>query len=274
MKRRPPQRHTAQRQETRSVASMKQASEVRDPQRSISTAELAAILQRCGVLEFVAHTLSQPRCKPPPAALKRRTWPMGAFKGQKLTAASACGPTEHQPRARRTLSPTPLTSCQPPPPSFAEMNTPSSPSTAPAAPSYFDQASRTSSSPALPQLLPLHTKLRQGNQKAIAGPKGLLIGALQNSLRIRSHNIQKKHADAFALHQLSQGVGVQVLQELNESPTVPTHSLFGGHSIKYFYNIPKNQNANGTEIFFSRPGPRTPSGMPFITPKAGCVPRT
>ena len=183
MKRRPPQRHTAQRQETRSVASMKQASEVRDPQRSIPTAGLAAILQRCGFLEFVAHTLSQPRCKPPPAALKRRTWPMGAFKGQKLTAASACGPTEHQLRARRTLSPTPLTSCQPPPPSFAEMNTPSSPSTAPAAPSYFDQASLTSSSPALPQLLPLHPKLRQGNQKSIAG----LRSPDRGTTRLTSH---------------------------------------------------------------------------------------
>ena len=64
------------------------------------------------------------------------------------------------------------------------------------------------------------------------------------------------------LQQLSQGVGVQLLQELSEPPTVLTHSLFGSHSVKNFHNIPKNQNANGTA-----------SGMPFITPKAGCVPQ-
>ena len=52
------------------------------------------------------------------------------------------------------------------------------------------------------------------------------------------------------LHQLSQEVGVQLLQELKEPPTVPTHSLFGCHSIKYFDNIPRNQSTNGTAIVF------------------------
>ena len=54
------------------------------------------------------------------------------------------------------------------------------------------------------------------------------------------------------LHQLSQGVGVQLLQGLNEPPTVPTHSPFGGRSIRCFYNIPKKQNTHGTAIVFSR----------------------
>ena len=53
------------------------------------------------------------------------------------------------------------------------------------------------------------------------------------------------------VHQLSQGVGVKLLQELNKLPTVPPHSLFGRPSIKYFYNIPKNQSANRMAIVFS-----------------------
>ena len=115
-----------------------QASEVPDPQRSISTPRGAAILKRFGVPEFVARTLSQPRGKPPTPAVKRRTWSMGASKRQRLTAGSACEVTEHQPRARRIMKSTPLTSCHRPAPLIPEMNTPPSRSTPPAAPSYFD----------------------------------------------------------------------------------------------------------------------------------------
>ena len=166
-------------------------------------------------------------------------------------AALACEANEHQPRAMRIVNPTPLTLCLPPPPSFAEINEPPSPSTAPAAPSYFDQASPTPSSPALRQLLPLPPKTAPSQAKGYRRSKGLPTKALQESLHIQRQNIGKKHPDAFVLHQLSQGVGVQILQELNEPPTVPTPSVFGGYSIKYFYNIPKKQTANGAAIVFS-----------------------
>ena len=158
------------------VASLTQAGKMRDPQRSISTAERAAILQRFGVPKFVARTLSQPRCKPPPPALSRCTLAMGASKRQRLTAPSACEAAECKLRAGQIANPTPLTSCNPPPPSFTEMNTPSSPARRhrPSASSCLDQASPTPSSPALPQLLPLPPKTAPRQSKGHRRSKILL----------------------------------------------------------------------------------------------------
>ena len=92
---------------------------------------------------------------------------------------------------------------------------------------------------------------RVQKSKGYRRSKQLYLGLPSEALRVGIHNIQKKQPDPFILHNLSCGVGVQFLQELQEPPSLPSRSLVDGRVIKYFCNIPRGTRANGTAVVFS-----------------------
>ena len=184
----------------------------RGPWRTVSTAGKSDILMPYGVPDFVASSVSQPRTLASRRALKRRTWRSGASKRQKNEAAQA-RPSDH------LSSPSPA-SLTPPPPPPSRICT--------EGPPYPPSPSFEPPSPPETGLPPLPPCTAPRKSKGYRRSKQLYLGPPSEALRVRSYNIQKKQPDPFVLHNLSCVVGVQLLQELQEPPSLPSRSLFDG----------------------------------------------
>ena len=101
-----------------------------------------------------------------------------------------------------------------------------------------------------PSFSPLPPNTAPSKSKGYRRSKTICTAPTPESLHVKRHNIQKKCPDSFTLHHLSVGIGVQLLQEINTPPSVQRANVFGGCSLKCFYNIPKSKNANGRAIVF------------------------
>ena len=87
--------------------------------------------------------------------------------------------------------------------------------------------------------------------KGYVRPAAKLNNPPPPTIKILSHNLEKKPPTPFIFHHLQEGYHVLLLQELNEEPSLPHIFSQGGEKCKIFTNINKREKKNGTAIVVS-----------------------
>ena len=87
--------------------------------------------------------------------------------------------------------------------------------------------------------------------KGYVRPAAKLNNPPPPTLKIFSHNLEKRPPTPFIFHHLQKGYHVLLLQELNEEPSLPHIFSHGGEKCKTFTNINKREKKNGTATVVS-----------------------
>ena len=139
-----------------------------------------------------------------------------------------------------------------PQPSAHRLSTPSPPSSEPLRPRPTPKNPRPSS---LPDLAcfglepPPVTNWRQS--KGYVRPAAKLNNPPPPTLKMLSHNLEKKPPTPFIFHNLQKGYHVLLLQELNEEPSLPHVFSHRGGKMQNFHQHQQTREKNGTAIVVS-----------------------